>query len=90
MENKFEPIDYQEELIELGYQSKRIADALHYIKDAMFDIFTHGKGYENETIAEIMYKISNSIKENERIEANRNEEQNRATRDDSSSMPRKN
>jgi hypothetical protein len=28
--------------------------------------------------------------ENERIEANRNEEQNRATRDDSSSMPRKN
>ena len=28
--------------------------------------------------------------ENERIEANRNEEQNRATRDDSGSMPRKN
>lgn len=51
-------------LTELAYQNQRIADALHHIKDAMFDIFTYGKGYENETIAEIVDKLSNSIKEN--------------------------
>lgn len=90
----------EEELREIAYQASRIADALHDIKTAMFDVFTYGRGYDNQTISENIYDLSQSLreinrrqylkeKENERIEANRNAEEDRATRDDSSSMPRK-
>ena len=94
------PLPPEGELIEIAYQTKRVADALHDLKTAMFDIFTYGQGYDNETIAENICDLSQSLREinrrqrlkeieNERIEANRNAEENRATRNDSSSMPRK-
>jgi len=90
------PLMPEDELKEIAYQSSRIADALHDIKTAMFDIFTYGEGFENETIAQNIFSLSESLNsinfrqyKNERIDTNRDEEQNRATGDDSGSMPRK-
>jgi len=53
----------EEELREIAYQTSRVADALHDLKTAMFDVFTYGQGYENQTIAENICDLSQSLRE---------------------------